>query len=38
VMGDTDIPDGTRIQVQADEEPLVIDQESLTELLVTAKV
>jgi glucose-1-phosphate adenylyltransferase len=38
VMGDTDIPDGTRIQVQADEEPLVIDQESLTNLLVTAKV
>jgi glucose-1-phosphate adenylyltransferase len=38
VMGDTDIPDGTRIQVQADEELLVIDQESLTNLLVTAKV
>ena len=38
VMENTDIPDGTRIQVEANEEPLVINQESLTNLLLTAKV
>lgn len=33
VMEGTDIPDGTQIRAQADEEPLVIDQQSLANLL-----
>lgn len=38
VMENTDIPEGTRIQVETDKEPLVIDQASLTEMLLTQKV
>ena len=37
VMENTEIPEGTHIRVGADEEPLVINQETLTEYII-AKV
>ena len=36
-MENTDIPDGTRIQVEADEEPLVIDQRISDESIINSK-
>ncbi|MCZ2256936.1 glucose-1-phosphate adenylyltransferase [Sporosarcina sp. G11-34] len=38
VMENTQIPDGIRIRIEAEKEPLVIDQETLSELLLTEKV
>lgn len=38
VMENTDIPEGTRIRVKESDEPLVIDQAVLSELLIVEKV